>query len=49
MMYSLTEATSKLNGINPEAYLRHNLSLLPEWPANRVSELLPWNVELSSK
>ncbi|ASD85453.1 transposase domain-containing protein [Salmonella enterica] len=49
MMYSLTEATSKLNGINPEAYLRHILSLLPEWPANRVSELLPWNVDLTTK
>ncbi|EBT4617076.1 IS66 family transposase, partial [Salmonella enterica] len=38
MVYSLIE-TCKLNGINPEAYLRHILSLLPEWPANRVSEL----------
>ncbi|ELP6559365.1 transposase domain-containing protein [Salmonella enterica] len=38
-----------LNGINPEAYLRHILSLLPEWPANRVSELLPWNVDLTTK
>ncbi|HAG0930186.1 TPA: IS66 family transposase [Salmonella enterica] len=48
MVYSLIE-TCKLNGINPEAYLRHILSLLPEWPANRVSELLPWNVELTTK
>ncbi|MGC6547161.1 transposase domain-containing protein, partial [Escherichia coli] len=25
-----------LNGIDPEAYLRHILSVLPEWPSNRV-------------
>ena len=31
-----------LNGINPQAYLRHILSVLPEWPSNRVDELLPW-------
>ena len=41
--------TCKLNGINPEACLRHILLLLPEWPANRVSELLLWNVELATK
>ncbi|EBO9452813.1 IS66 family transposase, partial [Salmonella enterica] len=40
MVYSLIE-TCKLNGINPEAYLRYVLSVLPEWPANRVNELLP--------
>lgn len=48
LMYSLIE-TCKLNGINPETYLQHILSLLPEWPANRVSELLPWNVVLTDK
>ncbi|EAB1660151.1 transposase domain-containing protein [Salmonella enterica] len=48
MVYSLIE-TCKLNGINSETYLRHILSLLPEWPANRVSELLPWNVERTTK
>ncbi|WP_432417408.1 hypothetical protein, partial [Escherichia coli] len=26
----------------------HILSILPEWPANRVDELLPWNVVLPS-
>ncbi|MDW6970314.1 transposase domain-containing protein, partial [Escherichia coli] len=38
-----------LNGIDPEAYLRHILSVLPEWPSNRVDELLPWNVVLTNK
>ncbi|EDU4665308.1 transposase domain-containing protein, partial [Salmonella enterica subsp. diarizonae] len=33
----------------PQPYLRHILSLLPEWPANRVSELLPWSVDLTTK
>ncbi|EOT6830475.1 transposase domain-containing protein, partial [Escherichia coli] len=39
----------RLNGIAPEAYLRHILSVLPEWPSNRVDELLPWNVVLTNK
>ncbi|WP_370512463.1 hypothetical protein, partial [Klebsiella grimontii] len=24
-------------------------SVLPEWPSNKVAELLPWNVELTNK
>ena len=28
--------TCRLNGIDPEAYLRHILSVLPEWPSNRI-------------
>ncbi|MXC98541.1 transposase domain-containing protein, partial [Escherichia coli] len=31
------------------AYLRHFLGVFPEWPSNRVDELLPWNVALSNK
>ncbi|WP_370512437.1 MULTISPECIES: hypothetical protein, partial [Klebsiella] len=23
--------------------------VLPEWPSNKVAELLPWNVELTNK
>lgn len=34
------------NGIDPEHYLRHVLSVIAEWPVNRVSELLPWRVTL---
>ncbi|NIG98913.1 MAG: IS66 family transposase [Serratia symbiotica] len=38
--------TGTLNGIDPEAYLRHILSVLPAWPCNNVAELLPGNLEL---
>ncbi|EPX8059822.1 IS66 family transposase [Escherichia coli] len=48
LLYGLI-GTCRLNGIDPEAYLRHILSVLPEWPSNRVGELLPWNVVLTNK
>ena len=40
--------TCRLNGIDPGAYLRYILSVLPEWPSNKVAELLPWNVDLTN-
>ncbi|HHU9792994.1 TPA: transposase domain-containing protein, partial [Escherichia coli] len=46
LLYGLIGAC-RLNGIDPEAYLRHILNVLPEWPSNRVDELLPWNVVLT--
>lgn len=46
VMYSLI-GSCKLNGIEPEAWLRHVISVINTWPANRVKELLPWNVTLS--
>ena len=44
-MYSLL-GTVKLNGMNPETYHRHVLSVITDYPVNRVDELLPWNVSL---
>jgi IS66 C-terminal element len=41
-MYSLIE-TAKLNGIDPQAYLRDVLGRIADHPINRINELLPWN------
>ena len=39
--------TAKLNGLDPEAYLRRILERLPDHPINRIAELLPWNLAAS--
>ncbi|OUE62994.1 transposase [Citrobacter freundii] len=48
LLYSLI-GTCKLNGVEPESYLRHVLNVIADWPINRVSELLPWRVALPTE
>jgi len=42
MMYTVIQ-TAKLNGLDPEAYLRDILARIADHPITKIDELLPWN------
>jgi transposase len=42
-IYTLVE-TAKINGLDPEAYLRGILGRIADHPINRIDELLPWSI-----
>ena len=48
-IYTLVE-TCKMNDVDPQAWLADVLArLLPDYPANKVADLLPWNWRASQQ
>ena len=47
VLYSLI-GTCRMNNVEPGKWLRYIIEHIQDWPANRVRNLLPWNVELTS-
>ncbi len=41
-LYTLI-ATAKLNDVDPHAWLADVLARMPDYPAKRIDDLLPWN------
>ena len=41
-------ATARLNGLDPEAYLREILDRIADHPVSRVADLLPWSPAVST-
>ncbi|ERM13533.1 transposase IS66 [Pantoea ananatis BRT175] len=45
VLYSLI-GTCRLNGVEPEAWLRYVIGHIQDWPVNRLRDLLPWKADL---
>jgi len=46
VIYTLCE-TAKLNGLDPEAYLRTVITHIADHPINRIDEFLPWHIDIA--